>query len=79
MACTTPNHLCGGINVDAEKEFVSIPAGKILKAQLLLENPLLGAGVTKLPINLIQKLRGKWNSGVPAGTASKLNALLSIE
>ena len=52
-----------GINVNTEDEVISLPEGKILKAQLLLPNPLLDAGVTRLPINLIQKLRGKWSFG----------------
>ena len=54
-----------GILVGAAEEIASLPPGKILKAQLLLANLLFDAGITKLPINLIQKLRGEmefWSS-----------------
>ena len=55
----TTQALMWGINVDTKREIVSLPEDKILKAQLLLANPLFDSGVTRLPLNLIQKLRGK--------------------
>ena len=57
--------LMWGIHVDTQSEVVALPPDKILKAQLLLSNPLFDAGITRLAINLIQKLRGKmefWSS-----------------
>lgn len=54
----TQSLICG-INVGDKNEIVAFPPDKIIKAQLLLPNPLLDAGVTRLPINLIQKLRGE--------------------
>ena len=54
-----------GIHVDTVQEIVSLPPDKIINAHRLFPNPLFDAGVTKLPINLIRKLRGKmefWSS-----------------
>ena len=47
-----------GALVGAELELVSITAEKVPKAQLVLAAPLLGPGVTRLPINLVRKLWG---------------------
>ena len=63
-----------GVHVDTGKDLVSLPAGKVLKAQLVLADPLLDHGVDRIPLNLIQKLRGKWNFGPPAVNTSAQNA-----
>ena len=44
--------------VDTKQEIVALPADKILKAQNVLADPLFGRGVTRIPLNLVQKLRG---------------------
>ena len=47
-----------GAVVDTELELVSTPSDKVLKAQHVLSDHLLGPGVTRITINLIRKLRG---------------------
>ena len=54
-----------GFMVDSEKELASLPADKVLKAQLVLADPLLDPGITRIPIQSVQKLRGQWNFGIP--------------
>ena len=51
--------LMWGILVDTQNELVSLPADKILKAQVVLADPLFDPGVTRIPLNLAQKLMGK--------------------
>ena len=66
--CYQTESMMRGVHIDTVTERVSSPPDKIPKAQVMLPNPLFDAGVTRLPLNLIQQLRGKmefWSSCCP--------------
>ena len=48
-----------GLNVCAESETISLPSDKLHRAQEFLTNQHFDPGVARIPLNLIQELRGK--------------------
>ena len=59
--------LMWGIIVDTRAETISLPEDKVLKARILLSDTHFDPGMARIPINLIQQLRGKmefWGSCV---------------
>ena len=50
--------LTWGVWVDTQQESISLHPYKVLKGRSLLSDTRLGTGITRIPVSLVQKLRG---------------------